>query len=615
MNTGNQRRRLACIACTRRKVKCDKEIPCKNCIRRGVQHLCSRNEKPGDTSQGPARESTILSSSAPTEVRESRDEQASMDEGAPSRDSSAPPAVVEDCASILEFLAWGRRKNPDYKTVASPELHGARRRGSCVGDISQAPAAPGPWYEGVISPIPYLQILLPERTQLYELAAYHENCILWYTGSYDAPLFREQLDNFYSKGRGVIENDNVKLQWTALLFAVIATSLSCAPRNIAIRWGFQSREQDTLSKEWYKAVMTCLNTAEYMANHSIYAVEAIATLTLPGQLLGFSNNQNVLLSSAVRIGQSLGLHRLGKDITVSEADVSNVERGRRVWCQLCQQDWYNIPFSESYSINPLYTSTSKPINCHDSDMKPQPDTVPTRISLPRFKYEIARLMPGLQDGIRTSNTSYTKFEQVMKYDRLMRNLSTEKRPSFLSSSEPLDESWPAFVPWARRAATISTAHKMIMIHRAFLGQSFLNPAFAVTRKTCIAAAKTILKEERCAAKQSREHEDEGPVLWIYHAFAVAASIVLSLDLLHRKRSDPEYSEHRQMVQDGIEILRNYDNSAIAIRGVRLLSALLVRTRKPELPSAKLLKHRSEGYQTRKTILHANARSFWMSQPS
>ncbi|KAJ5133320.1 hypothetical protein N7526_004685 [Penicillium atrosanguineum] len=57
-----------------------------------------------------------------------------------------------------------------------------------------------------------------------------------------------------------------------------------------------------------------------------------------------------------------------------------------------------------------------------------------------------------------------------------------------------------------------------MIHRKFLWSSFTNLAFAFTRKTCIAAAKTIIREQKQVIKE------DGPVLWIYHAFSVAASI-------------------------------------------------------------------------------------------
>jgi hypothetical protein len=57
-----------------------------------------------------------------------------------------------------------------------------------------------------------------------------------------------------------------------------------------------------------------------------------------------------------------------------------------------------------------------------------------------------------------------------------------------------------------------------MVNRKFLWQSFTYPAFSVTRKTCIAASKTIIRAQEQTAM------DDGPELWIYHAFSVAAAV-------------------------------------------------------------------------------------------
>ena len=55
---------------------------------------------------------------------------------------------------------------------------------------------------------------------------------------------------------------------------------------------------------------------------------------------------------------------------------------------------------------------------------------------------------------------------------------------------------------------------------------------------------------------------------------VAAGITLCLDVLHRKETDPEFAEHRQLVDKAIFLLSTYDGSALALRGIRLLSTLL-----------------------------------------
>lgn len=124
-----------------------------------------------------------------------------------------------------------------------------------------------------------------------------------------------------------------------------------------------------------------------------------------------------------------------------------------------------------------------------------------------------------------------------------------------------------------------------MIHRRFLGMSFHDKRFAFTRRTCLAAAKTIINEMKDDA------EVEFPNFWTTQAFSVAAAvsyseskveyqsnhlqIILSLDNFNRHQSAHEYAEHRQLVSQAIEYLSPCVSvSSIAARGTRLLTELL-----------------------------------------
>lgn len=106
-----------------------------------------------------------------------------------------------------------------------------------------------------------------------------------------------------------------------------------------------------------------------------------------------------------------------------------------------------------------------------------------------------------------------------------------------------------------------------MVHRKFLGLSFTNSAFVFTRRTCIAASKTILKEARAA------RDDNGPVLWIDQAFVVAAGIILSLDAFHRKPDENDFLEHQRLAEQAIDYLTQFPESKISLRGLQLLSFL------------------------------------------
>ncbi|CEL09320.1 hypothetical protein ASPCAL12458 [Aspergillus calidoustus] len=605
MSAPGVRRRLACAECTRKKIKCDKVVPCRNCTRRGKacyrtpqqsRHLCTaprpRTQDPGESTADTLESnlSTCIEELQATlqAVRQGKSTTPNFNDRAfsvpPSpaeqitQTEQGPIAVspqgaignretteVEDAATILEFLAWGRRKVQGCGGF-NPNSDGpGRSPGDVALDGSSDEEAAHLRLSDDSSSLTVLQLLLPEPRCVQRIVQYHCDSLLWYHASFHTVVFQQEVTQFLERHGCRIDQPTLDLQWVALLFAVLAGSMTCAPPAMALSWGFGEQERCTIARRWFKAALVCLNRADYTSNHSIYAVECIATMTSSAHMLGHSNSHSVMLATAVRIAQSLGLHLLGSGGDDTPNTVVRKEIGRRVWTELCIQDWFSIPFSESYFIHLLDFSTSAPMNCRDEEMTALSDDEPTSMSYHRILYGVARLMPRLQDDLAQSNTPYTKYEHVLRYDTQMRTLAKQV-PRWLKNT-PLHPCWPRHVPWARHCLSISSAHKIIMIHRKFLWSSFTNPAFSFTRKTCIAASKTIIRECKVVA------EEDGPILWIYHAFAVAASIILCLDMLFRSPSDAEHHGHRGLVQDTITILSRSGPSMIAKRGVKILRLL------------------------------------------
>ncbi|KAG9962881.1 hypothetical protein KCU61_g4100, partial [Aureobasidium melanogenum] len=206
-------------------------------------------------------------------------------------------------------------------------------------------------------------------------------------------------------------------------------------------------------------------------------------------------------------------------------------------------------------------------------MEPLPEATPTYISYGNYVNDIARLVAEHHASRTQSSTAFLVYEKVLQYDAKMRNLARNEMPAYFNVTTPIEESWACFIPWARRSLTICFAHKIIMIHRDFIRRSFINPAFQMTRNTCIAASKTILRE----AKQ--EQQEDGPVIWIDQAFCIVAGIILCLDIIHQHTGHPEYTTHTNMVNECIAMLQKYETSMIARRGVCILSTLLSERKK------------------------------------
>ncbi|TPX16787.1 uncharacterized protein E0L32_012377 [Thyridium curvatum] len=597
--TRGPRARLTCTHCHRRKIKCNKNIPCDTCIKRREEITAAHGAPSSPTSRSSAHSETgdalrallervtqleaRLQQSTQCIVRQEDDStsvsgalgaqlatpETGQPDGLESGSEPGPAGSIAaddlDAATVLEFLAWGRKKDSDF--INAPEHdHGPGLPTTGFSSESNSLTE-----NSRSAQLDVLEALLPDKSHVFQLCDFHNSSILWYHGSYSAKIFSRDLEVFFTEYGGNVRYEQLNLQWLALLFSVLTGSMTCASPSTYSSWGFSAAEQSTLSSRWYTATVTCLNLACYTETHTIYSVQAIATLTISAHILGHSNSQSILLAAAGRVAQSLGLHRLEADTSGETRPIDQLrksEAGKRVFIQLCTQDWFSIPFSEIYSISPRFISSHiRPLNCNDDDMEVHPETMPTQASYCNYRFDIASLMPQLLDAMAGCNTMYTRYEQVLKFDDIMRKLVTASMPTFLSSNAPVAAEWPAYVSRARRSLTICASHKIIMIHRKFIGPSFTTSAFAFTRRTCLAAAKTILREAFVAV------DETDPILWIDQAFSVAAAIILSLDMLHRSPADKEFGEHKQLVADTVLYLGKFEHNKIAMRGRQLLSFL------------------------------------------
>ena len=362
-----------------------------------------------------------------------------------------------------------------------------------------------------------LQTLIPTSLQMSRLVEYHEQCLLWYHGCVHGPTFRTEL-NTALQGSDGLQLKRLDLRWSALLFSIMAASLTCTSDSVAHSWGFTKVQKRYLSKQWYEASVACLHLGDYTSKLNVYSIQAIQVLSISAHIIGFSNKQFVIFGVALRIAQNLGLQRLAQDPDLDEfpADSAGMlssrkdvlirrEVGRRIWAQMCTQDWFSIPSSDMYYINKRHFTTSRPRRIDDENMVPAGDQVPVATDSGNLMYDFASLMADFHDSITALSDPAAKYDQVLKYDSRMRAL---RETPYLASTEKSDISEPQWVRWAKGVASIVQAHKIIMIHRSFLGKSFTDPRYAYTRWASIAASKTILRNAEIAIA-----DVERPVFW------------------------------------------------------------------------------------------------------
>lgn len=302
----------------------------------------------------------------------------------------------------------------------------------------------------------------------------------------------------------------------------------------------------------------------------MYSVQAILTQTLVAYVLGESDRHTVMLATACRIAQCLGLHRavrVKSTSAISFEDRVTAETQKRVWWQLVIQDWLTIHVSDTYLLRPDQFSVEMPSNCYDQDLIPLPLDVPTTSTYCILLAKIASLMPQLFEGLREANVA-VRYEHILRIEQMLRAL-VDEFPQFVMKTASIKPEWPMWVPWARRLMMISAADKVMLIHRPFLIRALRTSEYPATREVCISAARTVLCEQVCGINADSQAS------WTIHAFSFSAAILLSLDLLlNPQRQGEQDKVHFRMIKDSINALSLQRGNMQAERGVYVLQHLV-----------------------------------------
>ncbi|ETS77214.1 hypothetical protein PFICI_11088 [Pestalotiopsis fici W106-1] len=581
----SQRRSLACVECTKRKVKCDKQVPCSRCSR--LQLQCYRekvrlkrsvlqhesqidflNEIITDletSAQQLVLSTTIGKLKARVQLLQFGDEQISQGsrEGTPiapvsetlpaqtHEPESNPRAVHHEgdpsLITALEHLAWGRVSRNcfphrtcrcEHRKLALPGVH-----------ISQEMGLP----------------FVPDNQDARSLIQFHLQHLAWHHNCLHGPTFSEQCENFWISG--VVDHP----LWLALYFSVLSATVFAIQNSQKSKNLVELGDDLPQAQELFSSMTNVLFRFQFLSDLNIYSAQAIAISTEVAHNLGQSQLNATLFNAAVRIAECLGLHRIEDTAEEDWATKAERETGKRVWCQVTIQDHFAIPFTESYTISPGHVSTTFPSNADDHDLIDQPENVPTVSSYVRVLSKMASLMPEMLDGLGPAKNARPLQEQymhILSIDRRMRE-TVKTFPSFFLRQDSEKE---IHFPWlgvARKSLAITAAEKIIMIHRPFLFRSFQMPLYAFTRKTCTAAATTILREHEALVVA------DDLSIWTHTAFCITAAVILCFEIYHGSETDPTSADiHRVNVLATRSRLVTRTSDLLAQRGVVLIDSLL-----------------------------------------
>ncbi|KAH8651225.1 hypothetical protein BX600DRAFT_441662 [Xylariales sp. PMI_506] len=586
--------------CTRRKVKCDKNLPCGRCVRLKLQ--CSRElVRIKHNLAQHASEIQFLDSIVsdlekvtsfdslsvviqklrsrshqlqfgddvphPTQPQEPEVSTGAMiiDAGLPTENETKPSAEGADPSLLttIEHLVWGRMSSKCYPHHSCTCTYRRDRLSpysihSSSFDISQ--------------PLGEIGGDLPNSEAAMKLVQFHLRHIAWHHGCLHGPTFSRECELFWTTGQCSHP------LWIALYLSVLSTTVFAIQNSE--KWK-RNADVDLHSfpsaHKLFLGFIAMLQQCHYLQDVNVYTVQAITISAEVAHNLGYSQLNATLFNAAVRIAESLGMHRIRKtEIPAPKTKAEWQERaemevGKRIWCQMTIQDYFAIYFTDSYSISPELVETSIPLNADDHDLVDMPRNFPTVTSYIRVLYEMAALMPDLLKGFgstKSHKSTLDQYKHVLDMDRRMRD-TVKLLPSCFLRRDVEDE---IRIPWlsiARRSLAITSAEKIIMIHRPFLSRSFYSARYDFTRRTCVAAATTILREHEALV------EADDLSIWTHTAFCITAAVILCFEIRRMiGTEDSQVDSYTAAVVAARERIAGRESDLLAQRGAALLELLL-----------------------------------------
>lgn len=554
---------LSCRECFRRKIKCDKTVPCRPCIDRGHAASCYRRSphRPAAPQPGAGASPDVMTALANLQRRVSKLE-ASADQ------CSTPPPDGEDRADFRENGLAGAIEE------AALGIGEARRLKGAPGLVNRGPPHKNDnhWFNPV--PLSTCLDLLPLRRESQALVEAFCKDLNWMCGCLHAPTLLRMHSEFWDSPG---PRDGMLL---SLLFAVLSISAFLLDDEQLESSGLEPERLRSSGSLWFDCSLATYFRCDALTRPSLMACQAMIALNYSFHLSGNTRIHDAITHLNNGSARALNLHLLGADCSGSVGEIVHREIARRVWWYLVETEWY---FTAYHRYSGMLSVPYLP-RCVFAD----PDAIP---AIDPRQFNTA--MPDLTDdgtyasSVTSGTHSLSFFLASCQSSRVLYDiygsLEPGRSPSYddvLVGSEKLERIQNHFLAeshqpdaqsWIcmRRVLGMRLAYRSYLVHRSYFVKSLDDEAFHVSLSTCLSAANTILRlwDEGLPATFYR--------LWNITLYLISAGIVLALDLVSGG-DKPEQERQSRHARLGalVDLLSTAaDQSGIGARGAKLISHL------------------------------------------
>ncbi|KAE9972500.1 hypothetical protein EG327_009483 [Venturia inaequalis] len=328
----------------------------------------------------------------------------------------------------------------------------------------------------------------------------------------------------------------------------------------------------SLLHNWYDSALYFLHQGDYLRNHDMRTVQAVAILGIVFTNMGDSKLQSLIWSSAIRIAQSL---RMDDDrANLHESAIATQVR-RRLWWTLVICEWLPVPY-RAPCITAADFNVDIPTIVGDDELDAvavELNNSPRPVEYHLQMIKISRLIHSFRSSLRQTDGQTRQISKlVLRTDEALADL-IESLPSHLQmhqvpTHEALaDEKHSPWIAWQRLNLSLSLLYYRIVINRVLQDQWFQDPeTFARTRAICLSSAQGIISLSAQFDPSLARHRP-----WSTTVLLFSAGIILAVEA--RFHASDEQGRYSKEIERCVQFLHGVKNqSVIAARAVAILES-------------------------------------------
>ncbi|KAH6986511.1 hypothetical protein BKA56DRAFT_479753 [Ilyonectria sp. MPI-CAGE-AT-0026] len=590
----------ACLSCRQRKLKCDRQQPCANCIGRSLdckQQLLqstSRGVKRPFDESDPSTIASILSRLDQIEAYINPTKRIAS--GNPiGNELNAIRNGVTNLASKADILL------PDKTTQSISSDVGVQLvqvmandnilRHALMHNLSISISADSQTRQCTDSG----HIQLPPKCEVLRLFRVYFDFVGQFQHIIYEPHSYDRIEEVYHQVAHV--STTTAPRGLALILGVIAIATILEPLQGSIDTVLPIlKERLKICAVYIRSSMDCLEQHRRRMDHTLENVQAMLVLQfLINHIEAFSPRYRTLLTEAIAVSHRLGLHRIDSTtpkgrLSQDETDPVTQEMKRRAWWYLSATDWM-VSMAEGssdavYLIQPKMTTTNIPRHINDDDLSnpninDRPMSEPTTMSYVLHRLKITEVARCISDVIPHDPNEAT-CEMILsldsKIESVIQGLPAFFRVEIADSEETrLIDQKHSYIPIQRLLINLMINLVRCKLHFPYLSGNPSKALHVFSRDASLKAARNLLSAHRDMITLDISHSADFMKIQgtVFHMFMGA--LILATDLC----CNQPYGEDRERQSSELMVVLKQlegikQHSQIASKFLDVLTQMLVK---------------------------------------